>query len=389
MLQRSCVLSSKYFSIYSINYFKMGKPRKPKVTKKSNQNDTDPKEHEATISVLQKFRNNTGSKIESQIKTENKNIEQDIADQPKIESQEKTENINIEPNIADQPKTEILYVKNEIDEKTVSPVQDNKKALKRPHVKVELESPKKEGDVTESKKSNFIATWEPQNWKEALQNLEKMREKKGAPVDTMGCHMAADLNAEPIIKRFHFLIALMLSSQTKDQVNYDVMQKLIKLPGGLTVDVIRNIDEKDLAELLRPVSFYKTKAKHIKLAVEILKDKYNCDIPKTSVDLCKLPGVGPKMAHICMQVAWNETTGIGVDTHVHRISNRMGWVKKPTKTPEETRVALESWLPKEYWADVNTWMVGLGQTICKPIKPNCSGCLNKELCPVGQGKKKP
>lgn len=74
---------------------------------------------------------------------------------------------------------------------------------------------------------------------------------------------------------------------------------------------------------------------------------------------------------------------------MHRISNRMGWVKKPTKTPEETRVALESWLPKEYWADVNTWMVGLGQTICKPIKPNCSGCLNKELCPVGQGKKKP
>ena len=86
--------------------------------------------------------------------------------------------------------------------------------------------------------------------------------------------------------------------------------------------------------------------KFIKQTSQILKDQYNCDIPRTFKDLCKLPGVGPKMANIVMSVGWNDTVGIAVDTHVHRISNRLGWVRKATKTPEETRKALESWLPK-------------------------------------------
>ena len=85
---------------------------------------------------------------------------------------------------------------------------------------------------------------------------------------------------------------------------------------------------------------------YIKQATQICKDKYNGDIPDSLDGLLALPGVGPKMAHICMHAAWHKMTGIGVDTHVHRISNRLGWVKKPTKTPEDTRKALESWLPK-------------------------------------------
>ena len=110
-------------------------------------------------------------------------------------------------------------------------------------------------------------------------------------------------------------------------------------------------------------------------------DKYNGDIPKSAEELCKLPGVGPKMAHLCMQVAWNTVTGIGVDTHVHRISNRLRWVPKPTKTPEETRIALEAWLPKELWSEINYLLVGFGQETCQPVHPKCSTCLNNKICP--------
>lgn len=81
---------------------------------------------------------------------------------------------------------------------------------------------------------------------------------------------------------------------------------------------------------------------------------------------------------------------LGVDTHVHRISNRIGWVKKPTTTPEDTRKALESWLPFDLWSEVNHLMVGFGQTICLPIGPNCHECLNRDICPSsGEGRKSP
>mmetsp|Transcript_19627 Transcript_19627/g.31156 ORF Transcript_19627/g.31156 Transcript_19627/m.31156 type:complete len:120 (-) Transcript_19627:84-443(-) len=95
--------------------------------------------------------------------------------------------------------------------------------------------------------------------------------------------------------------------------------------------------------------------------------------------MCKLPGVGPKMAYLCMQTAWGRSVGIGVDVHVHRISNRLGWVN--STNPEQTRKALETWLPREHWAEINPMLVGLGQTICKARKPLCSKCNVKDLCP--------
>ena len=87
-----------------------------------------------------------------------------------------------------------------------------------------------------------------------------------------------------------------------------------------------------------------------------------------------------------MQVAWNQICGIGVDTHVHRISNRLKWVSKPTKSPEATRKALESWIPKEYWKDINSLLVGFGQEICRSTLPKCTECLNKNICPYAESK---
>lgn len=178
----------------------------------------------------------------------------------------------------------------------------------------------------------------------------------------------------------------MLSSQTKDTVTFEAMKRLKQR--GLTPEAMCEIDAAELEKLLVPVGFYKRKAIYIKNTAKILIDKYDSDIPDSIEEMVKLPGVGPKMAHICMRVAWGVVSGIGVDTHVHRISNRLQWMPKATKEPEQTRVALESWLPRELWSEVNELLVGFGQTICTPTNPKCGECLNYDICPSKVVKKK-
>ncbi|XP_053607836.1 endonuclease III-like protein 1 isoform X1 [Plodia interpunctella] len=295
-----------------------------------------------------------------------------------------------------KPKPSAAKAKNsnsgkKIEELKSKPVEDNSsfsipdlnryKFEKKPHVKIEFEkaSPEKQ----ESKGS-----WEPSNWTDFLVNLRIMRANNDAPVDSMGCKSSIDETAAPEVYRYQSLISLMLSSQTKDQVTFAAMEKL--RARGLTIDNVLKMSDEELGQLIYPVGFWKTKVKYIKKTTQTLKEQYNGDIPDSVEKLCKLTGVGPKMAHICMKVAWNKVTGIGVDTHVHRISNRIGWVKKPTATPEDTRKALESWLPVELWSEVNHLMVGFGQTICTPISPFCNECLNKDICPSsGKGRKSP
>lgn len=221
--------------------------------------------------------------------------------------------------------------------------------------------------------------WLPDNWETFLNRLRIMRANEDAPVDTMGCDKCMDSDAPPEVVRYQALISLMLSSQTKDQVTFAAMERLRE--HGLTVDNVLQMSDEKLGELIYPVGFWKTKVKYIKKTTQTIKSDYNGDIPDTVEKLCKLTGVGPKMAHICMKVAWNKVTGIGVDTHVHRISNRIGWVKKTTKTPQETMKGLQAWLPIELWPEVNHLMVGFGQTICQPVKPKCDGCLNNDICP--------
>merc|ERR1711879_772591 len=102
---------------------------------------------------------------------------------------------------------------------------------------------------------------------------------------------------------------------------------------------------------IKPVTYHTQKAKNIKKVAEILHARYQGDIPATFKGLTDLPGVGPKMSHLCMQYAWGKTEGIGVDVHVHRISNRLGWVR--STTPEATRKQLEEWLPREHWMPIN------------------------------------
>lgn len=223
---------------------------------------------------------------------------------------------------------------------------------------------------------------EPANWLGVIENIRAVRRRFPAPVDTMGCDQVSSKTEQTTTnQRFQVLTSLMLSSQTKDPITWAAVQKL-KEHGLGNVDGILGAKEKDIEDLIYPVGFYRRKAIYLKKVATILKQQYDGDIPGTIEDLCSLPGVGPKMAHLCMKEAWKIITGIGVDTHVHRISARLGWVpSKGIKTPEDTRKALESWLPKEYWPEINHLLVGFGQTICTPLRPKCDQCYNQVLCP--------
>ncbi|XP_058460900.1 endonuclease III-like protein 1 [Malaya genurostris] len=261
----------------------------------------------------------------------------------------------------------------------VEPISPESKIRQSKDIK--LETKRKEQQEPIPIEQNKLVKWEPNDWRQMLENIRQMRQTTSAPVDTMGCDQFKDDQQLPEkSRRFHTLVSLMLSSQTKDQVNFECMQRLRK--HGLTPENVLVTDSDVLEKLIYPVSFYKNKTKYIRQASQILIDEYNGDIPDTLEGLLKLPGVGKKMAHLCMRSAWNVVTGIGVDTHVHRISNWLRWVPKETKTPEETRVALEKWLPFELWEEVNQLLVGFGQTTCTSSYPRCNECLNANICPA-------
>lgn len=174
----------------------------------------------------------------------------------------------------------------------------------------------------------------------------------------------------------------MLSSQTKDTTTALAMRRLqTELPPpGLTLENILSVPPETLNALIYAVGFHNNKTKYIKATALILKEKFNSDIPDTIEGLISLPGVGPKMAYLCSSAAWGKTEGIGVDVHVHRITNLWGWHK--TTQPEQTRAALEAWLPRERWHEINHLLVGFGQTICLPVGRRCGECTlsTRGLC---------
>ena len=141
-----------------------------------------------------------------------------------------------------------------------------------------------------------------------------------------------------------------------------------------------------------PVSFHTRKADYLKRAARILRDKHADDVPDSFDGLKELPGVGNKIAFLVLSSAFGKHEGICVDTHVHRISNRLGWVQHAgsaagTKTPEQTRVALEKWLPPELWWECNTLLVGFGQQVCSAVQPKCGVCplADEGVCPSAPG----
>ncbi|KAK6266155.1 hypothetical protein QUC31_016992 [Theobroma cacao] len=223
----------------------------------------------------------------------------------------------------------------------------------------------------------------PANWEKVLEGIRKMRSAEDAPVDTMGCEKAGSV-LPPKDTSFK-LPQWGLDSGITISSMIGAIQRLIQ-NCLMTPDAIDKADEATIKDLIYPVGFYTRKAINVKKIAKICLMKYDGDIPSSLEELLLLPGIGPKMAHLVMNIAWDDVQGICVDTHVHRICNRLGWVSRPgtkqkTLYPEETRVALQQWLPKEEWVPINPLLVGFGQTICTPLRPQCEVCSITEFCP--------
>lgn len=174
---------------------------------------------------------------------------------------------------------------------------------------------------------------------------------------------------------FKILISTMISLRTKDEVTLAAAERLFAEAD--TISGMASLSELDIARLIYPAGFYNTKAKNIKKTAELLQQNGGC-VPKTEQELLALPGVGRKTANLVLNLGF-DMDAICVDTHVHRISNRLGWVN--TETPEQTEYALMKVLPRGYWMEINELMVSFGQTLCTPISPFCSRCpLREEHC---------
>lgn len=174
---------------------------------------------------------------------------------------------------------------------------------------------------------------------------------------------------------FHVLISTMISLRTKDSVTIEASKRLFKKAD--TPEKMAGLTEQEISKLIYPAGFYKTKAKNIKKTAEILISEYKSEVPREMEDLLKLPGVGRKTANLVRNLGYN-LNGICVDTHVHRITNRTGWVK--TSNPEETEYALMEILPEKYWILINELLVMFGQVLCKPVSPICSKCPVPGYC---------
>ncbi len=171
------------------------------------------------------------------------------------------------------------------------------------------------------------------------------------------------------------LIACILSLRTNDKTTYPATLRMLEL--GRTPEDFAKCDVKELEKAIYPVGFYANKAKQIVELSKDLVEKYNSKVPESIEEMTKFKGVGRKTANLVMSRGFNKPA-ICVDVHVHRIFNRLGYVK--TKTPEETEFALREKLPLKHWIDINTLLVTHGQNVCKPIKPMCGICPIKDYC---------
>lgn len=198
--------------------------------------------------------------------------------------------------------------------------------------------------------------------------MRRESSRRGAPV----------LSVESAIGKgpFAILVFTALSARTRDETTIRAGKRL--LSRASTPRKLSNLPVSQISRLIYPVGFYKTKAKHLHSLARKLLDDFGGKVPSDFKSLTSLPGVGRKTANIVLASAFGKHT-IGVDTHVHRISNRLGLVK--TKSPEKTNDALDHLIPNKYKEKLNMAMVAFGQTVCTPINPKCSECPLSKNCP--------
>ena len=215
------------------------------------------------------------------------------------------------------------------------------------------------------------------DWKEIFKSLEMWRKRKLSETkgeDASVTTIAEEFGKEPE-KPWAVLVSTILSLRTKDEVTRVTSRRLLEKAPGPAELLALGIEE--TARLAYPAGFYRTKAANLAKISAILLEKYNGQVPADMDELLSLPGVGRKTANLVLTEAF-DMYGICVDIHVHRISNRCGWLE--TTDPEKTEMRLREILPKRYWKRINQLLVLYGQNVCRPVSPFCSSCVISGHC---------
>ena len=206
-------------------------------------------------------------------------------------------------------------------------------------------------------------------------DIDKIMKELLKVTKTMPMPVVTEIKLTTNKDAYKILISTMLSLRTKDAATRDASIRLFEKAGS--PKEMLKLTEDEIAKLIYPVGFYRVKAKNILEVSKIIIEDYNGKVPDEIDELLKLKGVGRKVANLVVTEAFDKD-GICVDTHVHRISNRFGYVE--TKKPEQTEFALRKKLPKKYWRVYNDTLVIYGQNLCKPISPNCDKCSVSKYC---------
>jgi endonuclease III len=212
---------------------------------------------------------------------------------------------------------------------------------------------------------------------EAVTNVHAVMRALARAIDGLELPAVEKISERQEEDPFQVLIATLLSARTQDATTLAASTRLFR--AARTPRTMAALTVRQIERLIYPVSFYRHKARHVKATCRVLIERFGGRVPATMDELLVLPGVGRKTANLVLILAFKSQRHICVDTHVHRISNRLGWVR--TRTPDETEQALYAAIADRWWPYVNLYLVTWGQNVCRPVYPRCSGCVLRPWCP--------
>jgi len=207
--------------------------------------------------------------------------------------------------------------------------------------------------------------------------IDKVMRRLARAISGLALPAVEKISEEQAEEPFQILIATLLSARTQDATTHAASTRLFRR--ARTPRTMARLSVEEIEALIYPVSFYRNKARHVKACCEMLTTRFGGTVPSTLDELVMLPGVGRKTANLVMIVGFKSRQNICVDTHVHRISNRLGWVQ--TTLPEETEQALYRATARRWWPYINLYLVTWGQNVCRPVSPRCGDCVISAECP--------
>src|SRR2546421_5871764 len=207
--------------------------------------------------------------------------------------------------------------------------------------------------------------------------VEKIMRSLAQAITGLELPAVEKISEEQAEEPFQILIATLLSARTQDATTHAASTRLFRR--ARTPRSMAKLRVKEIEQLIYPVSFYRNKARHVKACCQMLLDRFGGRVPSTLEELVMLPGVGRKTANLVMILGFKSLRNICVDTHVHRISNRLGWVR--TRQPDETEQALYQATAVRWWPYINLYLVTWGQNVCRPVYPRCGECVIRPFCP--------